>query len=152
MIVGTLKEIKRYKGISKNIDTAIDFVISNDLLALPLGKGEVDGVNVYYNRLSYECKPIEDALAENHKNYLDLQIVLKGLEGFGYCHVDNSSIVEKIAYNDAKDVTKYDMKDEFIIPLKDNQYALVFPEDVHRPMVKLDDSHVEKIVVKIKID
>ena len=34
MIVGKLRDLARYKGISKNIDTAIDYVLNNDLLAL----------------------------------------------------------------------------------------------------------------------
>lgn len=52
MIVGNLKEIARYKGISKNIDTAIDFVLNNDLINLPIGKSEIDGKK----RLLYASK------------------------------------------------------------------------------------------------
>lgn len=35
MIIGKLRDLKRYKGISKNIDTAIDYVLNHDLLTLP---------------------------------------------------------------------------------------------------------------------
>lgn len=152
MIVGNLKEIKRYKGLSKNIDKAIDFVTSNDLLALEQGKHEVDGKNVYFNRSTYQAKPIEECLAENHNNYLDLQIVIKGKEGFGYAHIDNPTLKVAKEYNPEKDVTKYNVEDELIFSMTDGEYALVFPEDVHKPVIKLDDSTVEKLVVKIKID
>lgn len=151
MIVGNLKEIQRYKGLHKNIDTAIDFVTSTDLLAIPAGKGEVDGKEVYYNRSTYKCKPLADCAAENHDNYLDLQIVIKGCEGFGYAHIDNPTLKVTIPYNPEKDVTKYSVEDEFIMPLTDGEYALVFPEDIHKPVISMDDSTVEKIVVKIKI-
>ena len=53
MIIGKLKNISRYKGISKNIDTAIDYILNNDLLALPKGKTIIDGDNVYVNRDTY---------------------------------------------------------------------------------------------------
>ena len=34
MILGKLKYIGRYKEISKNIDTAIDYILNNDLKCL----------------------------------------------------------------------------------------------------------------------
>ena len=46
MIVGKLVDLYRYKGIAKNIDTAIDYVLNNDLMALPKGKTIVDGDNI----------------------------------------------------------------------------------------------------------
>ena len=83
MIVAKLRDIKRYKGISKNIDTAIDFVLNNDLMALPKGKTEIDGKNVYVNRDTYVAIPLEECYFETPEHYLDLQIVLKGKELFG---------------------------------------------------------------------
>lgn len=151
MIVGNLKEIARYKGISKNIDTAIDFVLNNDLINLPIGKSEIDGKNVYYMRQSYTCKDISECVSESHNNYIDLQIVLSGCEGFAYTHINHPSLSVKIPYNPEKDVTKYDGCDEFMMPLTANMYALVFPEDVHKPTIKCDDSVVEKLVIKIKL-
>ena len=44
MIIGKLKNISRYKGISKNIDTAIDYILNNDLLALPKGKTIIEAI------------------------------------------------------------------------------------------------------------
>ena len=76
MIVGKLVDLYRYKGIAKNIDTAIDYVLNNDLLALPKGKTIVND-NVFINRDTYVANPIEKCFFENHEHYLDLQIVLK---------------------------------------------------------------------------
>ena len=39
-----------YKGIAKNIDTAINYIETHDLMALPKGKTIVDGDNVFINR------------------------------------------------------------------------------------------------------
>ena len=74
MIVGKLVDLYRYKGISKNIDTAIDYIQNHDLLALPKGKTIVDGDNVYINRDTYVARPMEECFYENHENYIDLQI------------------------------------------------------------------------------
>ena len=76
MIVGKLVDLYRYKGIAKNIDTAIDYVLNNDLMALPKGKTVVDGDNVFINRDTYIANDLEKCFYENHENYIDLQIVL----------------------------------------------------------------------------
>ena len=34
MIVGKLKDLYRYKGIAKNIDTTIDYIMNNELFSL----------------------------------------------------------------------------------------------------------------------
>lgn len=153
MIVGKLKDIAHYKGLSKNIDTAIDFVLNNDLLALPKGKTEIDGNNVYVNRDTYVARPLEECYFEGHNNYLDMQIVLKGKEGFGYTDISDKGLKVTTPYNDTKDVTKYANKaeNEIFITLEEG-FALVFPEDIHLAKLDVDGKTVEKAVIKIKLD
>ena len=148
MIIGKIKDLKTYKGIHKAIDEAIEYVEKTDLLALEVGKYIVSD-NVTVNRQQYIGKDHMDA--ENHERYLDLQIVVKGKEGFGYADISNPTLKEKTVYNDIKDVTKYDVEDEFIYTLNDGSFALVFKEDIHRPGLKVDDNLIEKVVIKIKI-
>ncbi len=151
MIIGKLSELKRYKGISMNLDKAIDFVMTHDLLSYPVGTHEIDGKSVYFLRQSYIGKPINEAKPESHKLYADLQIVLKGDEGFGYAHLSNPSLMVTEPYLEAKDVAKYTVNDEIIVPLNENSFALVFPEDVHRPCIQTNMNQVEKAVLKIKL-
>ncbi|MDE6584668.1 MAG: YhcH/YjgK/YiaL family protein [Anaeroplasmataceae bacterium] len=151
MIVGKLRDIKRYKGLSKNIDTAIDFILNNDLMALPKGKTEIDGKNVYVNRDTYVARPLEECYFENHEHYLDLQIVLKGKELFGYTDISNPSLQVTTPYNTDKDVTKYSASDAVYFVLEEG-FALVYKEDIHLAKGKVDDELVEKAVIKIKVD
>ncbi len=151
MIIGKLAELKRYKGLSNNLDKAIDFVLSHDLLSYPVGTLEIEGKDIYLLRQSYVGKPLAEAKPEAHKLYADLQIVLKGEEGFGYAHINNPSLVVTEPYLEAKDVAKFTVNDEIIVPLSENSFALVFPEDVHRPCIQANKNQVEKAVVKIKL-
>ncbi len=151
MIVGKLKDLVRYKGINKNIDKAIDYVLNNDLLALPKGKTEIDGKNIYINRDTYIAKPLEECFFENHEHYLDLQIVLKGKELFGYTDVSNPTLQVTTPYNEDKDVTKYSALNTVFFTLEEG-FALVFNEDIHLAKCKANDDIVEKAVIKIKID
>ena len=152
MIVGKLSDLYRYKGISKNIDTAIDYILTHDLLALPQGKTEIDGKNVFINRSTYVANPLEKCFFENHENYIDIQIVLKGQEVIGYTHITNPDLKVTTPYNPEKDVTKYnyDPKGAVFFTLEDG-FALVYTEDVHLAKYKANDELVEKAVVKVKI-
>lgn len=151
MIIGKLKYIERYKGIAKNIDTAIDYVLNNDILALAPGKYKIDGDNVILNRDTYVAKPLEECFYENHENYMDLQIVLKGQEYFAYTDISNPTIKETVPYNDVKDVTKYSAEQGVFFILEEG-FALVYPEDVHLAKCDVNGGTVEKAVIKIKIE
>lgn len=152
MIIGKLKDLKRYKGLSKNIDKAIDYVLTTDLLKLEKGKYEIDGKNVYVTRDSYIAKEEKDCFFENHKEYIDLQIVLKGKEYFGYTDVSDKGLIVSEAYNKDKDICKYtkDAENKILYVLEEG-FALVFPEDAHLPKMKINNEIVEKVVIKIKL-
>lgn len=151
MILGKLKYIGRYKGISKNIDTAIDYVLNNDLLALAPGKYKIDGDNVIVNRDTYVAKPLEECFYENHDKYLDLQIVLKGQEYFAYTDISNPTLKVTTPYNTEKDVTKYSASQGVFFILEEG-FALVYPEDIHLAKCDVNGGTVEKAVIKIKIE
>ena len=111
MIVGKLEHIERYKGLDENLDKAIDYILNNDLMALPKGKTIVDGDNVYINRDTYVAKDLKDCFFERHRYYLDMQIVLKGRELFGYTDQANPTLKETTGYNTEKYVVKYNQDD-----------------------------------------
>ena len=153
MIGGKLVDLYRYKGIANNIDTAIDYILNNDLLALPKGKTVVDGDNVYINRDTYVAKPYEECFFENHENYIDIQIVLKGKERIGYTHISNPTLKVTTPYNEAKDVTKYNNDPEGAVYFDvEEGFVLVYTEDAHLAKCDVDGNTVEKAVVKVKIE
>ena len=88
MICDTLENLNRYRGIHKNLDTAIDYLtayhIAHDLIELPLGRIEVDGENVFINVMDADLHPDEGSHLEYHHKYADLQIDLTGGEGWGF--------------------------------------------------------------------
>lgn len=148
MIIGKLKDLKRYLGISKNIDDAINYVLNNDLLSLEVGSYPLSN-DVIVNRSQYYGK--KEPFAESHKDFIDLQIVLKGNEIMGYADVNNESIRVMEDYDPNIDLAKYYVTDECKYLMTDNSFALIFPEDVHRPGLYVDDELIEKVVIKIRV-
>ena len=81
MICDDLKHLKRYQGLNKNLDTAIDYLQTHDLAALPDGRTEVDGDNVFINMMDATLHSDHGFHPEYHKTYADLQIDITGGEG-----------------------------------------------------------------------
>ena len=94
MIIGKIVDFDpKYFAFSKNLSLAFAFMKEKGvegLLALPAGKTVLDEGNVFVNRQSYIGKKFEDAKIESHNKWLDIQIVLKGVEGFGYADISKN--------------------------------------------------------------
>ena len=89
MIADTIKNIEKYRGLSKNLDTAIAFLKEYDLSSLPDGKTVVDEARVFVNVMEADLREAEGAAYEYHKKYADIQINLDGSERWEYT-VDES--------------------------------------------------------------
>ena len=76
MICDTLQHLGRYRGLHPNLDTAIDYLLTHDLAALPLGRTEVDGDKVFINLMDATLHPDAGYHPEYHKLYADLQVDL----------------------------------------------------------------------------
>ena len=57
MICDTLEHLARYNGLHPNLDTAIDYLLTHDLSALPNGRTEVDGDEVFINVMDAALHP-----------------------------------------------------------------------------------------------
>ena len=83
MIVDKLVHLERYAHLGKHFETAAKFAAANDLYALPLGRTDVDGENVFINVFE-NVYDRPDMFWEAHRKYADVQIVLAGCERFGW--------------------------------------------------------------------
>ena len=84
MIFDTKENLAAYKGLGKNYEKAIDFLLNNDLEKLEAGKYEIDGKEVYASVQEYTTLPWEEAKFETHEHYTDIQYIIKGDEVMGY--------------------------------------------------------------------
>ena len=82
MIYDGLGAIGRYHGVSRGLDTLIDWLEENAPASLPLGITQIDGDRVYANVMEAQTKRLEEARFEVHHRYHDVQIDLEGAEHF----------------------------------------------------------------------
>jgi biofilm protein TabA len=152
MIVGHLEDLRFYENLHPNLKDAIDYLKQHDLMSLPQGKTEIKGSDVFILRETYQARPLFKCFFEGHLKYLDLQIVLKGVEYFGYYPKGEQGIKVTDPYQIEKDIEKYQIDDFTKVILSEGMFAIVFPEDLHMPKLEKErHTTVEKAVFKIKL-
>ena len=149
MILGKLKDLYGYKGLNNNLDKAIEYIMENDLKALKIGRNDVDGKNVFINRFNYVCQDESECFWEGHKYYLDIHIVLKGSEMFGYN--DMSELSQVSEYDSESDFIKFEGPVKAYIKAGIGDFIITFPEDIHMPKIAINDELVEKVVFKVLV-
>lgn len=146
MIVCPYKELKRYEAIIPGLAEAVEFI--NNLQSFEPATHLLSGGNKILVQQG-TTKPVENALAEAHRKYLDIQYIVDGSEVVGWAPLEEMTPAGD--FNDEKDVGKYTGKFEFVnIPA--GKCYVVYPEDGHMPCVHLENpTNYTKIVVKLKV-
>ena len=146
MIYGKLNHIGRYRHLNGALDQAIDFLMTQDLGALPMGKTVVDGEKVYVNRFDYETGP--RGITEAHFDYIDIHVVMEGEEKIGVADV--SDLTENNR-NEEEDFLGFEGPFRSICTMGPGDFLIVFPEDAHSPkLVSAAACKVKKVVMKVK--
>jgi biofilm protein TabA len=90
---------------------------------------------------------MEDVKWESHKKYIDLQYIIKGKEIIGVADASKATITKPYTV----DVINYDADGKYYTT-EPGKFFLFFPNDAHRPTIKVDGYDVvKKIVIKIQV-
>ena len=72
MILDKLSNQNVYTGIHKRFKAVFDFINTNDLATIELGKHVIDGDNVFVMVMEYTTQDISECKSETHKKYIDI--------------------------------------------------------------------------------
>ena len=135
----------------KNFEKAFDFIKKAVSENLAVGKYELDGRELFASVQEYDSKTDEQAKNEAHKNYIDIQYVVSGTEIIESVEIEKAT--PNTEYNAEKDVMFYDKSEDAVtLILTEGEYAILYPQDVHRPGLCVGTpAPVKKIVVKVKL-
>jgi YhcH/YjgK/YiaL family protein len=152
MITSTLSQLHWYSVISPNFEKAIQYALSMDFTALEPGKYLIDGEEVFAIVNEYMTKPLAECDPESHRDYADIQIMVTGVERFGYVPLTGQP--ETTPYNEEKDVAFYTLAPEDLsyLTLHPGEFIIFFPSDVHQPEVYTHQPElVRKVVLKVAL-
>lgn len=151
MIFGELKNFAQEKmAVAPALQQGLQYLKTTDLVNLPLGRHEIDGDNMFALVSEYETEPMENKLPEAHGKYIDIQCISLGEEVIGCSFLTDRCQIERDELRE-KDIIFYkQVEQETNILLTPGRYAILFPQDVHRPGCTNKTAHqVKKIVIKI---
>lgn len=151
MLTTNLDLSEKYDYLSEKFKKAYEFLKTEDLKALPVGNVEIDGKDIYANVQEYTSMPWKECKFEAHNEYFDIQYVVEGKEVFGY--VKREGLTEEAPYNPEKDLAFFEEpKESGQIVLEAGDFAIVSPEDAHKPRCIAGEScYVKKIVLKVRV-
>ena len=145
MIVCPWKDLNRYAPVVLGLQEAADLISKLETLeaaTYPLSCGKV-----VVNPGVTKCAEGRDL--EAHREYLDIQYLVKGSEFVGWAPVD--ALTPTGPFNTEKDCGMYTGKCDFMY-IAEGYCYVVFPEDAHMPAAHLETpSEFTKIIVKLKV-
>lgn len=151
MIYDSLSNLKNYTSIPYLKDI-LDFMGKNDLLKLPKGDIEILGRDLYLRVLSYFPEDEKTKQFETHQVYIDIQIVLGGVEKIQTAGRENLTPITE--YNPQQDIQFFSVPLQQIsdIILRENQFALFFVGESHKPQCFYEkvDEPIKKFVFKVR--
>ena len=153
MSLGTVSTLeKTHVEYLEAILQAQHYLRDHDFSKMADGKYTIaDGITANVQR--YETKPVAECRPESHEKYVDIQYIVEGEEYMGWCPLSPDLQVSE-AYDAAKDVGFFArLVPDSDIVLTPGAFAVLYPEDVHRPKGAVDDAptHVTKVVVKVPV-
>ena len=133
MILSSLNYAGRVKTLHPLFGKLFEYVATHNLLDSELGKIVIDGERLFINNINPECVSEHSQKLEVHREYIDVHILLKGIQ----------------AYDSESDCALYQDLPTTYVDLLPGQFAIVYPEDAHAPLI--GNGRIRKLVAKVKI-
>lgn len=149
MILSSLKDASRYENFHPLFPRALEFLRSDSLAALPDGKHEIDGENLFAVVWRGIGKGQADAILECHRRYIDIQYVVSGIDQLGWLPTD-ACRREKQAFDEQNDLQFFLDRPSAWITVPSGSFTILYPEDAHAPLATTGPVH--KVVLKILCD
>ncbi|MCP4644176.1 MAG: DUF386 domain-containing protein [bacterium] len=110
---------------------------------------DIDGDNIYCMVQTYETRPLEGHKFEAHRQYTDIQYILKGEEKILWAPQPELTVTDPYE-PDAELYALIPNATELV--LKQGRFSVFYPRDAHAPSLTLKKkSTVRKAVVKIRV-
>lgn len=150
MIADTLEHYKTYIAMLDGLEDAVTFLKQCEEKFPTTGKYILNGDKLFALVQEYSTLPREQVRWEAHKRYIDIQFMISGEEIIEWS--DISHLPEGSAYDFERDITYCDGVNGSQLKLKASNFAVFFPQDLHRPMCIMGNTDiVRKIVIKAAV-
>lgn len=149
MIIDTVENAVKYYSVHPLFEKAFEFIHATELANAPDGRSDIaEGLKAIFSNAPGKTKEASLAKFECHDKNIDIQLCIHGIETIGW-KPREKSVLPNGNYNEEKDVRFFSDEPDSFFQLRNGQFAIFFPEDVHAPMI--GDGVIKKLVIKVKI-
>lgn len=149
MIIDTLANAERYFCMHPLFAKAFRYIESVNVNTIEVGQCDIRDESLRGFVTQKPGKTLEEALLgfECHNEFIDIQLCIEGPEMIGW-KPRQMCTRQKGWYNPEKDVIFFNETPDMYFKLNKNQFTILFPNDVHAPMIGEGD--IKKMVIKVK--
>ncbi|HMC13748.1 MAG TPA: YhcH/YjgK/YiaL family protein [Gallionellaceae bacterium] len=148
MIFSTFSQFDRYAALHPLFPQAFEYIRNTDLFALAPGRYPIIDDDLFAIVEHVPGRTREAARLECHRRYIDIQLVLDGIDEMGWkpladCYNPVSD------YSGEKDIQFFHDAPASWIATPPDHFCIFFPEDAHAPLVS--SGMVRKVIFKIAV-
>ena len=149
MIVGNIHNLQSW--LPAELRQAIEHVKTHVTEATPTGKHDIDGNRLFFLVSEDMTQPFAERRAEYHARYLDIQIVMQGVEGMTFsCLPAGAPETDWLAEKDIAFLPEGEQ--EKTVVLNEGDFVVFYPGEVHKPLCAVGaPGQVRKVVVKMLV-
>lgn len=138
---------EQYMSNQEAWDSAFSFLKNQHLNELVAGKYSILGDRVFATISEGSAREKDSAVWESHRQYIDIHYVIRGSDQIGITDSTQAKIIKP--YSD--DATHYTAEGKFYTS-DPSFFFILFPIDLHKPNIKLNDNQiVKKLVIKVEV-
>lgn len=139
---------KLYKANPVLWSKAFGWLKTTDLESIDPGTYVIEEGNLNAIVSDAPAPALEDVKWEAHKNFCDIQYIVRGKATMGVASVPEAAFVA--SYDRSNDVGFFEAEGEYY-PAEPGTFFIFTPEDAHRPGIKVEGfDSVKKVVIKVR--
>jgi len=148
MILSKLEDADRYISLHPLIARALEHLRTTDLHALAPGKYTVQGDELFMIVKASPGKKREEAKLECHRRYIDIQLVIEGVDEMGWRPLEEckNPVSE---FDLERDIQFFEDMPSSWVATPAGSFCMFFPDDAHAPLVS--DGMIRKVLMKIAV-
>ena len=148
MICSALSQSPRYAALHPLFQRAFEFIRNTDLHGLSPGRHDIIGDDLFVIVEHEQGRSRAEALLECHRRYIDIQLVLEGVDEMGWKPLADCRDPAG-DYSAERDIRFFRDAPDTWIATPPGAFCIFFPEDAHAPLVSADG--IRKVVFKIAV-
>lgn len=139
--------------LSPALRYVLDYLAQTDISSLPNQQHEIDGKDFFVNIFTYSTAAANERIWEAHRQYIDVHLVLDGVEVVNQASI---ATVKQGEYDETRDYlpVAQDTLPQTTFTLRPDLLAVFYPQDAHQTGVAPDWNRqkIRKAVFKIKLN